>query len=748
MTRPIITVSMTLLLGGCKVIDEIDEAFTEPPSDPITGVYDGVDDDKPEDSPGSESWAKDSVQCDDQSDCNTGESCLNSVCQPSQCEGGLALSDAPIGRTYTFFQDNEIGIVDNENWEGSYWIDGYNPFATTTDYDGSIDFHSSKIMDISGGRFATNQKKAEYVAALAGRTSLHFTNSHGSGETSSIPLGYEPVALDAGDTDADGLDEVVIASEEGAITNCHMDTFECNVWNFSDDDNLELIDIAAGDIDGDSVDEIVVLVEVEGHPLVYALNQDYEGKNQPQSYQAYVEDATRLDVGDLDGDRVDEIVVVRDINSIPMWGEEDIIEVLNAIDPVSSDSDVGDLTLLAAMETAGLKDLADIEVADTDADTHSEIFLVDVGTAEIAAFDLEGGTIYERFVEELSHNAEPYRIALADTDGDSPQATLRDGPTLAKGSPIPSAMILMPPYDKQHSSSPSSSFYGASESTSENYSDTISLGMKVDVGVKAEFMDMFGVNFGTSVGWRVSQTYGEGFRTSVGERFGMKADPDMYGPHHGAVVLYWGCFDTYTYEIDDPNGLASNMDGENFVLTVPVGGSSSVWSLSRYNAMAEALGTLPILEVPYAVGDVDDYPSTPERIDGTEIPEEDMVFQDPTWYTAPDVGSIAYRSQFSTETTSWTNYTTTLGTSAGITVAGMSVGIGAEYGFGESYRLALGESAMFSGSVSAVPDDPNTPEDEYNMYTFRFAPVVYRHWYTNTMGDDAALFVMTYAAER
>ena len=74
--------------------------------------------------------------------------------------------------------------------------------------------------------------------------------------------------------------------------------------------------------------------------------------------------------------------------------------------------------------------------------------------------------------------------------------------------------------------------------------------------------------------------------------------------------------------------------------------------------------------------------------------------------------------------------------------------MGAEYGWGESYRLSLGTAAMFSGRVAAVPDNPSTPEDEYNLYAFRFAPVVYRHWYTNPMGDDAALFVMTYAAER
>jgi hypothetical protein len=222
----------------------------------------------------------------------------------------------------------------------------------------------------------------------------------------------------------------------------------------------------------------------------------------------------------------------------------------------------------------------------------------------------------------------------------------------------------------------------------------------------------------------------------------------MYGPYHGAVVLYWGCFETYTYEINDPNEHASEMDGETFVLSVPVGGSSSVWSLARYNALAEALGTLPVLDVPYAVGDIEDYPSMPERIDGTSIPDEDMVFSDIRWYTSPDVGSISYRQSISEETSYRSSWDTSMGSSAGVTVGGVKVGAGIEYGWGESYALRLGNGAMFSGKVGAVPDKPDTPEDEYLMYNFRFAPVVYRHWYENASGGDAALYVMTYAAER
>jgi hypothetical protein len=366
----------------------------------------------------------------------------------------------------------------------------------------------------------------------------------------------------------------------------------------------------------------------------------------------------------------------------------------------------------------------------------------------LTSYDLDSGTLYERFTKVLDGTGTPFRIALADMDGDSPQATLVDGPTLARGAPVPATLIMMPPYDADHSSGPSNSYYGNSESTLEGFTDTVSLGMKIDVGVKLEFLDMFGVSLSSEVGWKTSQTVGERYRMSVGERFGMSADPEMYGPYHGAIALYWGCFDTYTYEINDPSNLVSELNQENFVLTVPVGGSTSVWSLNRYNALAEALGSLPILEIPYAVGTVEDYPDEPERLDGTQIPEEDRVFDQVSWYLSPDVGSVSYRASIGDEETYRESWSTSIGSSMGVIAAGITVGMGAEYGWGQGYYLGVGSGAFFSGRVSAVPDDPNTPEDEYEMYAFRFAPVVYRQWYDTESGDEAALYVMTYAAKR
>jgi hypothetical protein len=711
------------------------------PTDPNTGVFDG---DQQQAGPGTEAWAKEDVTCETNADCFSGEACLSNVCQPSQCEGGLTPSAAPMGTTFTFFGDNEIGIADATSYDGEYWVDTYTPDGTGTDYEGSTPIAGTKLVDLSGGRFEKTQQ-AKYVAAIEGRSSIGFA---GTGTTDWVSLSFQPAALDAGDTDADGLDEVVVVSENGQINSCHMDSGTCEGWSFSADDGLSILDVAVGDVDGDAVSEVALLLEVDGDRLIYVMNQDHEDKAQPPSYQQFVDDAIRIDVGDANGDREAEIIALVDVNNIPLWGEEDKIVVFNITPPVSGDfEDAGGLTMLSEETTNDLEELQDIEASDTDADGFAEIFAVD-STGQIASYDIESTTLYQRFNRSLDVNVDPFRVALADTDGDSPQATLMDGPTLAKGAPIPAAMILMPPYDIDNSAGPSSSFYGASENTSETFADTISLGMRVDVGLKADLFGMFGASFSTDVGWRVRQTFGEGIRTSVGERFGMSADPEMYGPYHGAVVLYWGCFETYTYEINDPNEHASEMDGETFVLSVPVGGSSSVWSLARYNALAEALGTLPVLDVPYAVGDIEDYPSMPERIDGTSIPDEDMVFSDIRWYTSPDVGSISYRQSISEETSYRSSWDTSMGSSAGVTVGGVKVGVGIDYGWGESYALRLGEGAMFSGKVGAVPDKPDTPEDEYLMYNFRFAPVVYRHWYENASGGDAALYVMTYAAER
>ena len=141
MTRQAIIIAPLTLLLAC---------IAEKPADPTTGVFDGT---QPDGGPGTAAWAAEDITCASHTDCNTGESCLNEVCQPAQCEGGLAASQAPIGSSYTFFSDNEIGVADRGSYQGGYWIDTYSPYATTTDYESSTELSTTQLVDISGGRF-------------------------------------------------------------------------------------------------------------------------------------------------------------------------------------------------------------------------------------------------------------------------------------------------------------------------------------------------------------------------------------------------------------------------------------------------------------------------------------------------------------------------------------------------------------------------------------------------------------------
>ena len=544
---------------------------TKAPTDPSKGAMQSGSEAPGQDGPGSEAWGDEDVTCEGHSDCLVGESCLNNVCQPSQCEGGLDRSEAPIGSTFTFFADNEIGIADRQAFEDSFWIDGYDPSATSAAYANSWEIGSHRMVDITGGRYEESDE-AVFAVAIEGRSALGFTSND---EMEWVNLSFMPVALDAGDTDLDGLDEVVTVSEDGDIAICHMDELSCETYGWSDE-TITVEDIGVGDVDGDAVNEVVTLVEFDGDDFIYVMNLDASEENdQPESYQAWVENPLRIDVGDLDGDRIAEVVLLINTDDVPLgglWAEDDALEIYT-IAASETDDDVGALNMVTSITTEDLTDIEDIDVADTDTDQAAEIYAVDKN-GTLAAFDMQAGTLYERFSKTLGTTNEPYRLALADTDGDSPLATLSDGPTLAKGAPIPGALVLMPPYDQDHSEGPAGSFYGSGETVREEYSDTISLGMSIDLGVKASFTEYFSASFSQSVSWRVRQTHAESSRRYVGGRFGMSANPEQYGPYHGAVVLHWGCFDTYTYEISDPSGIVNTADGQNFVLTVPVGGSA------------------------------------------------------------------------------------------------------------------------------------------------------------------------------
>ena len=88
-----------------------------------------------------------------------------------------------------------------------------------------------------------------------------------------------------------------------------------------------------------------------------------------------------------------------------------------------------------------------------------------------------------------------------------------------------------------------------------------------------------------------------------------------------------------------------------------------------------------------------------------------------------------------------------MGASAKVTVAGVAVGTGVDRGWGNGYRLSLGENASFNGGIPPIIDLPETPQDEYSDHFYRVMPIIYRETYTDLSGNTLSYYVVTYVVE-
>jgi len=77
--------------------------------------------------------------------------CLDNVCQMRRCHNGPYASEPPLGSELVFLADQEIGVVDSNSYEGSYWIDRYAPGDASVSYDSSWKLTSAAIRDVAGG---------------------------------------------------------------------------------------------------------------------------------------------------------------------------------------------------------------------------------------------------------------------------------------------------------------------------------------------------------------------------------------------------------------------------------------------------------------------------------------------------------------------------------------------------------------------------------------------------------------------
>ncbi len=729
-----------LLAVSCKGSDSSDDAATDTGvTDTSTGEDSGNSDtskdtgeEDPQDYAG---WVSPDITCSTTSDCLSGEVCQDGVCQTDRCSGGEYESIAPLGNSHTLYANRELAVVDAELIDGSYWVDSFEPEGDTTQYTGSYKFGAAKLTDVAGGD-PLGVGTEIFVVAQEESTEVWLLEEGG---ITGFDVGLVPEAIALGDVDGDGLDELFSVGGY-SFTACDVDSGACSQWDFATTSSV-MVDVSVGDVDGDAYSELVILLDWDGEPYFYVHNFDHAITGQPE-YALTIPEVTpkRLDVGDLDGDRVAEIVVLVDRGWMGL--KDDHINAYR-LEWVGTDGETRRLW----EKNAERNKLVDIAVGDRDADDQAEVAVLD--SRESVDLYVMGEQELERAYEsELGVTKDAAFLAFADQDNDSVRATLVSGPETIAGASVPTVVVLIPPYDAELAGWVASAGYGDGETFNENFSDTVSLGLSVDVGVGVEFLSIFKSKFSSKIGWRTSETPTRGTNFAVGERSSLRSDPEQFGEYYGAVSLAWGCFHGYTYELADPGDALPDSDGETIVWTVPVDGGTSLWSTPRYNALAKALGNLPIIEIPYAVGDLYSYPTSPQTLDGRAVSEDDLLFPELEYYEVSDVASVGWFMVRGENETNASNTGWDIGASANVTVSGVTVGTTGSAGWGQGYSLSVGETATFYGGIPPLYDDPSTPEDEFAENAYRLAPVIYTEHYTDATGSESTYYVYSYAVDR
>jgi hypothetical protein len=686
-----------------------------------------------DDRPGDSGWREQDVSCDVDSDCIDGESCIENVCQMSRCKDGPYVSDAPLGALAYFARNHELVIADKNAHDGNYWVDGYDAAGgDKIDYPGSWSAGASPVRDVAGGNLLGTRPDA-FAIAVEGSSHVEIGNMGDS-----VDVGFPPEALAAGDVDGDGVDELVAVSKDGQIAVCHLDEEprRCTKASLS---NSEGVDVTVADITGDGLGEVIFLLEAGGESYFYvwntAVGEDAaEGK---ENYGHYVDThIDRIDAGDIDGDGVAEVVAFQD-DAFGFWNNASLFIYRPQGDELkrSGSHQIHNSTV-------------DLTIADIDHDRVDEIITVrSNGEVEVLR-STSPSTLQMQFATQLQVSVNPHRIDASDFNGDSPGGKLVSGPSLFAGDVVPTTVAHFPPHDIERSEGDSSLFLGNSENTTTSTTDTVSLSLGFDVGVNASFLDIF--KAGVSVGLR--ETLSKSRRVEktmvIGDRYIARPDVRRLGPEYGMVVLSVGCFHAYTYEVEDPSELLGEGSNDGLIqVLVPVGGATTFWSSTRYNAMAQRVEGLPTIEIPYVIGDPSSYPREPARSDGSPIPEEDLVFPEVPRYVVSDAGDVGWWLAVTDTVANEVALNTSLSLDTKAGIGPFEFGAHLGVGWGQSYSVSVGQETLFGGSVPPIPNDPTTPEDEYAAYAYAFSPVVYRQRYTDAGGNEAGFYVLSFLVD-
>jgi hypothetical protein len=643
------------------------------------------------------------------------------MCRPKQCDNGPYQSLAPMGPHRLLFRDEEIAVIDSSSSQGSYWVDAYGA-SGSIDYHGpgggSISIGNTSLVDLTRIDTASG---AGMVVARSGQSAVTITSTAFTAFT--LDVGLVPVAVGAGDVDGDGNDDVVAIDSNGNVAVCAL-TGSCKHWKF---DGVGPVDLAVADVDGDGLAEVVLLFNQNNKGLAVVWNVD------TNTTVAAGFDTTFMAVTavDIDHDGFAEVALLEDGGWLGLASDR-----VNLYKVGSQWTGMG----VASVNRSAV----DISSGNPNGQTNGDAIVVlgSGGSLEVLRWD--GQNLSTAYSGSTSATSSPKRVALWDVDGDSVAAKLVAGPDLVAANLAPIMVVTFPPYDATIPNGGTSGVaIGNRTDQGMDMTTTVSMNAGVEVGVGGDFLGIFTANLSETVSQTVSRSQTLSKHYSVGTRFSLKPQVDLYGDRYGAVVVGGTCFHNYIYELVDPTNRMGGT-GHQMMMVVPVGGTTTVLSTPRYNALAQIETNLPIIQVPTQIGNPKSYPQSPMKLDGTPVQEDEQVFPQRPTLMVSDSATVAFSLSVSSSVTNTQSLTTSISLSSSLGALGVTFGAMLGASWGQSYALTIGNAAEFSGDVPPVPDDPHTPEDEYQTHGFSYTPYVYRETYGT--GDSASgYYVINYA---
>jgi hypothetical protein len=644
--------------------------------------------------------------CHADSECGPHLACVDAVCRLERCTEPPQPTEPPFGKGFVLRRKGQLLAANGADAR----VDAYDGAALGAAA-GTTTTTRGVVTALAGGAFfgADGSGTAVVVDQAKGVSVLPAKDGAAAVE---LTLAFTPVAIAAGDLDADGSDDVVAIGPAGEVATCHVADATCQASSAA---SAHGIDVAVGDVDGDGALETILLTSDAGDQQSLTIL-----KGESQIPVPLTASLTHIAVGDIDGDRVDEIVGLEDRGFFGVLGDR--LHLYRVKDGKPSEGD-----------TKNVDDSEGLAVGSLDGSGTAQVVLLHAGGAVEVLGGKDVASLTTLSSAQLG-TANATVLAIADVAGRSATAKLVGDHQLVSGQPVPIVAMYFPPYSADKSDGKAQLVFGAANTDTKQTDDQMSLRAAFAVGYQAGLPVAATAGLTARVEASLTRTATNIATMTLGESFTLDPHPEEDPSNTAGVLVGGACYRAFSYAVSDPGSIVGEAAGKTITVYVPVSTQRAFLSLPHYNALAKAVGHLPILPSTARLGDPSSYPTEAKTTDGQPIAAADLVLKNFTSYTPSDTGKLTWRLALSSTTTNQTALTATATATATATLAGgTATAEGAVTGTG-TYTVTLGADTSFSGIVPAL----KAGSDE----AYSFTPILYRQHYEN-----ASFYLLTYTVK-